>query len=300
MPHSARSSSLLTCCDQPGVRLTRRGALDVIEVENNFARFAITPFGATVLEYQPHGRPPVLWQSPQARLDGSKAIRGGIPICWPWFGDYPDAKARLPAHGLVRNRHWALESITATQHGGTELKLRIDDNPESRADWPHSFDLALRVSVGETLELSLMTTNTGTTPFTITEALHAYFAVDDAGAVQINGLDGVCYLDKLSNYVSGYSSGTLALTPPWDRVYQTNAAEITFSDHHSRQVRIVKHNSNSTIVWNPGPAAAAALDDMPDQHWQSMVCIEPGNALTETVEVLPGSQHTLVMQIAVA
>ena len=175
------------------------GGLPLIRVENAFASASISVQGGQVLSYCPvDAEHDLLFVSRQAYFQADKAIKGGIPVCWPWFGPDPEQRGR-PDHGFVRNRPWQLLGTEARADGGTRVLLGVRDDEHSLAFWSQAFALELEVTIGETLDLALVTQNTGQTPVSITQALHAYLNVGDVRQAQVLGLAGHQYLDKLLN-----------------------------------------------------------------------------------------------------
>ncbi|MEZ4640681.1 MAG: hypothetical protein R2856_37945 [Caldilineaceae bacterium] len=172
------------------------GDLPVARVRNDFAIAEIALLGAHVLSYQPHDTEPVLWVSSQSNFAVGKPIRGGIPVCWPWFAGHP-TDSNKPAHGFVRTALWTVLDTRTTRDDRTEIELGFESNEDTLSLWPHPFALRLRVTVGPALTVTLFTCNTGDEPFNFTGALHTYFHVGDAAQIAIHGLDGVDYLDKV-------------------------------------------------------------------------------------------------------
>ena len=165
------------------------GDLPFIHIANVHAEAQVSVYGGQVLRFQPHEtHRDLLFVSRQATYQTGKAIRGGVPVCWPWFGPDPQALGR-PNHGLARTRLWSVADTAALPEGATRLTLVLTDTAETRTVWPHSFELRLEITVGATLRLSLTTRNTGDRPFAITQALHTYFAVGDVAQATVDGLD---------------------------------------------------------------------------------------------------------------
>ena len=173
------------------------GGLLFADIDNAQARASVCLQGAQLTHWQPHAQgAPVLWLSPAARYAPGSAIRGGIPVCWPWFGPAGAGAAAAPDHGFARTRDWVVTDSGQDPDGRTRLCLRLTDSDATRALWPQTFALDLHIAVGATLTLALVTRNTGTAACSITEALHSYFHVGDIGAVRLLGLEGADYTDK--------------------------------------------------------------------------------------------------------
>ena len=267
--------------------------MTVFSIRNAACTAEIHLQGAHVTRWHPHGAGEMLWLSERAVFAPGVPIRGGIPLCWPWFGPHPnDANAK--AHGFARTRKWTLDLIEeAVDETHVRLVLRSDD--ETRSLWPHDFELSLDVVFGATLDVALTTHNIGATPFTITEALHTYLCVSDVRSVVVDGLSGATYADKLLGHNDVQSKALLHFAGETDRVYAT-ANDCVIIDG-VRRVRIAKRGSGSTVVWNPWIEKAARMTDFGDDEWTSMLCVEAANALDAAVTVVPGTLHTIAMTI---
>lgn len=261
----------------------------LLTIDNGYARAEISLFGAHVLSYQRHDEPASIWLSDKAVLDGSKPIRGGIPLCWPWFGPAP---ARVgsgkPSHGFARTSLWTLDGVS--DHGdGTLVHLSLRDNEATRQLWPHAFELELDVLVGKELALVLTTRNTGKAPLIYGGALHTYLQISAPEAVSVSGL-GEPYADKLTGQ-NGQQQGTLTLNGPLDRVYWQPDAQVSIQDGE-RQTRVVSGNHDSVVVWTPWLEGASAMADMSDDGYRTMLCVEAAIAGEAGVTVAPDEEHS--------
>jgi glucose-6-phosphate 1-epimerase len=232
-----------------------------------------------------------------------KAIRGGVPVCFPWFGAKAD-DPKAPSHGFVRNREWQLESI-AGDGGNVIVTLLTRSDDSTKPFWPTDFELRLRASFGQQLRLQLQCSNTGSQPARFParfeEALHAYFTVGDALQAGVNGLDGTDYLDKTDGNQRKSQSGAVKISAETDRVYLDTAAPLEIHDPvMKRRIRIEKENSRNSVVWNPWSEKARALADFGDDEWTGMMCVEPSNVAANSVEMAPGQQHTMGVTISVS
>jgi glucose-6-phosphate 1-epimerase len=279
------------------------GGLPMIDVDNAHATARISLYGGQALAYRPRGAAAdLLFVSEQAFYQPGKAIRGGVPVCWPWFGPDPQGQGR-PAHGLARTRLWSLRETAALPGGETRVVLGLNDTAETRALWPHAFDLSLTIAVGPTLRLALTTRNTGSTPCEITQALHSYFAVGDIAQTRVSGLDGCVYIDKAAGAGGAVrtQNGDVTVNAEVDRVYTGVPAQLTLVDGaRSGRVRITAEGSRTTVVWNPWAAIAAGMADLKDDEHQRFVCVETANAADDVITLAPGAAHTLVAHMAVA
>ncbi len=263
--------------------------LPLLTIDNEHARAEISLFGAHVLRYQRHGEPASLWLSDKAILDGSKPIRGGIPLCWPWFGPSP---ARVgsgkPAHGFARNCLWTLDGVS--DHGdGTLIHLSLRDNDASRTLWPHAFELELDVLVGKELSLVLTTRNTGKSALTYNAALHTYLQISAPEAVTVTGL-GEPYLDKLTGR-NELQQGALTVTAAMDRIYRQPDPMVSVQDGE-RTTRVVNGNHDSVVVWTPWQEGASAMADMSDDGYRTMLCVEAAITAEDGITVPPDEEHS--------
>lgn len=263
--------------------------------------------GGQVLSYVPRGGVDALWMSPLARLDGSKAVRGGIPVCWPWFGPHPQ-DARLPAHGVVRSADWHV--VSASRDGeGVRLRLAPPRDAALVATPWRALGLMLDVTLGATLDLALTTRNGGETAVEITQALHTYLRVGDVATIRIDGLDGCDFIDKVEaatrdagggGATASRQAGPVMIAGEVDRIYVGTRATVAVSDPAlGRRIAVAKDGSASTVVWNPWIDKAARLGDLgPDGH-RAFVCVETANAGTDRCTIAPGESHVLRAAIAV-
>lgn len=273
------------------------GELATVDIRHSHANARLVLQGAQLLAWTPDGEEPVIWLSEAARYAEGQAIRGGIPICWPWFGAHRSSPT-FPAHGFARTSPWIVED-TRSSEAAVALRLRLLQSEASETLWPHACSLTLELRVGRCLELDLATRNLGARPVTITEALHAYFHVADLPAVRIHGLDGTNYIDKTDAERRKHQNGTLAFEAETDRVYTGVTGECVIEDPgFRRRIRIRKRGSASTIVWNPGAEKSARLDDMEPDGYRRMVCVESGNAGADAVTIQPGEVHRLGVSYA--
>lgn len=252
--------------------------------------------GAHLVAWQPAGHRPVIWLSPTAVFAPGQAIRGGIPICWPWFGTLP----QRGAHGFARNRTWRLRSSAVLDDGSVQLCLQLTDDDQSRALWNHAFTLELDCLIGQNLSLRLRTLNRDRLPLPITQALHTYLAVGDISQTRVLGLEDCLYQDKLRDFAWDRQRGPVTFSAETDRVYADAAESCVIEDlAWQRRIRVAKQGSRSTVVWNPWLARAAAMSDMPSESFRDMLCVETSNAGVDQVMVGVGDEHLIAAQISV-
>ena len=272
----------------------------VARIHNEHAEAEVYLHGGHVTSFKPHGQKEVLWMSDDAVFEAPKAIRGGVPVCWPWFSAHPENK-ELPAHGFPRNRRWSFHSSQSRADGRTRLTLILRDDAASREIWPHSFELELRILVGTELHLELIMRNTGEDPFVVGGALHTYFGIGDISQTSIEGLEGRSYLDQLDSLKRVEQEGAIRFAEEVDRIYiDTDEACTIVDEAQSRRIRVAKAGSKSTVVWNPWIAKAKRMPDFTDDGYRTMLCIEATNAGEDLYTVAPGDEHRLTQIISVA
>ncbi|BBJ00452.1 D-hexose-6-phosphate mutarotase [Ferrigenium kumadai] len=272
--------------------------LVVAEINNAQATASLCLQGAHLMTWQPKSQAvPVVWLSRDAKLAAGKSIRGGAPVCWPWFGAHA-SESSFPGHGFARTVPWNVIETGTEPDGATRLTLRLVESEKTRAQWPHSCTADLTVIVGETLRMELTTENTGKEAFVIGEALHTYFQIGDIGAVRVTGLEGCDYWDKVGGSTLRKQDGAITFSGETDRVYIDTAAECVIEDDRlKRRIHIAKSGSLSTVVWTPWTEKANKMGDMgqPD-GWREMVCVESVNAIDNVVTVAAGTRHTLIVE----
>jgi glucose-6-phosphate 1-epimerase len=275
------------------------GGLVVARVDNGQAEAQIALSGGHVMTWAPRGEQPVLWLSGHARFATGKSIRGGVPVCWPWFGPHP-TEAGFPGHGFARTQPWGVERVEVVREGVTRIGLVLQPDDAARAQWPHPSRLTSTLTVGRELVFELTTHNLGATPMVIGEALHTYFAVSDIRRAPILGLEGCTFLDKVEGNTRRRQEGPVVIDSEVDRVYVDTTADCVIEDAGlGRRVRVSKDGSRSTVVWNPWSAKADKMGDFGPDGYLGMVCVESGNALENVVTVPAGGAHTLVVRYSV-
>jgi len=268
------------------------------EVTTAAGSASIARQGAQVLTWGPAGQAPVVWLSPEARFAAGKSLRGGMPVCWPWFGPHP-SDASKPGHGFARNLDWRMLE-TSRLRDAARVVMGFTPGPEQSALWPHQAELRLAVTVGERLEMALTTLNNGSEPFTITQALHTYFHVGDIEAVRVEGLDGKDYIDRLASDALVTQKGPVTIEGEVDRIYLDCPEDAVIVDESlKRRIRIAKTGSRSCVVWNPWAEKGAKFGDMGDEGYRRMLCVETTNAWDDQVTLVPGEQFTLSAIISV-
>ena len=289
----------------PGVAKVRdgNGAMPRVEITSSSCEGEIYLHGAHVTSWKPAGAEEVLFLSSKSRWEEGQAIRGGIPICFPWFrGKADDAKA--PAHGFVRTTAWQLEAIVESESengSGVTVTMFTESNERTRRWWPGEFRLVHRVTFGFELRLELECSNTGTAPFRFEEALHTYNRVADVHDVRLQGLEDVSYLDNIDSNKKKTQSGDVAVVAQNDNAYLNTQKAVELLDPSGhRRIRLEKANSFTTVVWNPWREGAQGMRDLGDGEWTQFLCVEASNILSSAINLEPGQKHTVTAVISAA
>jgi D-hexose-6-phosphate mutarotase len=276
------------------------GGLTIARINNDIASAEIALQGAHLFSWQPRGAAPVIWLSPDARFEKDKAIRGGVPVCWPWFG-FHEEDLKKPAHGFVRTAIWAVAATEALDDGRTSIRFTLTSNDHTLTLWPYAFRLNYTVTVGQKLDLQLITENTGDTSFNISEALHTYFAIGDIDGIEIHGLAGYTYADKADDMTLKMEAGPILIHNEVDHIYLDTQGECRIEDRlQQRRINISTQGSHTTVVWNPWIEKSAKMGDMGKDGYRTMVCVESANALNNRVTVEPGRHHELMARYELA
>ena len=275
-----------------GIEISEISGITFLNIDNDAASARISLFGGHILSYIPKAdNQERLWLSPHANLTGEKPIRGGIPVCWPWFSDdHGREKGTLPAHGILRSQAWQLANSETTAEG-THVELVPS---YTRADgFEYDCEVSLHVWVGETLKVELATRNTGIVPFTFNTALHTYFQVEDIQKVTLEGIDGQ-YKDKTDNWALKDTPSPYDITGETDRIHLTDSARTEIKQHGAAFTAVESSGHDSLVVWNPWQSAAT-ISDMDAFGYKHMICVE--TAVTQDKVLEPDETHRLVQTI---
>ena len=268
------------------------GGLSKVLVTSPEAEGEIYLHGAHITSWKPAGKYEVLFLSSKSLWKDGHAIRGGVPICFPWFGAKADDPS-APAHGFVRTKEWQLES-TVHADEGTIVSMFTESDQGTKRWWPAQFRLAFRVTFGHDLKLELVVTNTGNQPLRFEEALHAYHRVGNIHNARVRGLQGLTYIDKTDSNKRKSQDGDIAVVSETDRVYLDTTSAIELDDPAlRRRANVAKENSRTTVIWNPWVEKAHAMADFGDDEWTQMICIESSNVGDFAVDLPPGGQHAM-------
>ncbi len=270
----------------------------MIDISNQYAKARISTYAGQIVSYQPNGATEDLFfLSDKVQYQEGKAIRGGVPICWPWFGDDTSGFER-PPHGFVRNQQWDVLSTEMLEDGRTSVVLVTADSDMTRELWHYEFNLELQLLIGSTLEMKLKTKNTGKQFFTITQALHTYFKVSDVSNVLIKGLDGKPYIDKLDSFAVKQQADDILVSQEIDRIYQKSPKQISLTDSgFNRTITISSSGSDTTIVWNPWSTSVSKIADLNLDSYRNFVCVETANVFTDSLTIIPAGREHVVTTV---
>jgi D-hexose-6-phosphate mutarotase len=272
------------------------GGFLIAHVDAAFGKATVALQGAHVMTYQAKDHEPLIWLSPQAKFAAGKSIRGGVPICWPWFGPHA-TNAQFPGHGFARTVPWQLLDARALPDGRVRLEFELIHNDATRAQWPCASTVRNIVTVGQELEVELATTNTDVNAFPLTQALHTYFAVGDIGRVSITGLAGCEFIDKVGGSSRKRQEGSVTFNGETDRIYLSTSGYCEIKDPvKQRSILITSSGSRSTVVWNPWLEKADKMGDFGPDGYRGMVCVETANAADDTIVLAPGETHRMIAQ----
>jgi glucose-6-phosphate 1-epimerase len=276
----------------PGVR--------IVHIENKAAVAAVSLFGGQLLSWQPRRETQaVLWMSSLAKFDGKTAIRGGVPICWPWFGKHPSSSTAT-AHGYARLSNWNLEHIDSRDDGSTELVMALPREAQSGENRQPGLGNSIRLVIGDTLDIESTTRNDSKVAQRVTEALHTYFQVSDVAQVQVSGLSGCDYADLLDDNRIRRQDGNIRFGEEVGRIFvRCDKASVIEDSGLRRRIHVTSRGSHSIAVWNPGLHTASKMTDLGSEAWRSMVCVETANVLDDAIDIPAGEQHTLSARYAV-
>lgn len=264
-----------------------------LDVEHAAVRARIALQGGHIIHCAPTGQQPLLWMSPDDPCKPDTALRGGIPVCWPWFGGERDG----PAHGIARTAHWRLRLAEADSRSvRLVLELPAEDISSRLPDehWAVELELVLAAS----LKVNLITTNTGSKEQKLSQALHSYLPVNDIGNARIHGLEAAQYQDKLKDGAVFTQSGALQVGGEVDRVYFDTDAEVQLSDGAGPPLLVQRGGSESVVIWNPWIDKSKRLSQFPVDGYRGMVCIEAANAGPDARVLQPGQCHVLSTTIS--
>ena len=285
-----QSTQLYPSQHQPG-----DAGLPMLLVENRQARAVIALQGAHVMSFQPKGQREMLWISPKTLFESGKPIRGGIPLCLPWFGPHSEDKTWL--HGFARTRPWTLVGSDTLADGATRLVLELSGDATLCALWPHDFLFHLEIVVGKTLRLEMTVENRGQAPAPLAFAFHTYFAVPDVAQAVISGLEGTSFIDKTDNLARKTQQGEFTISAMTDRVYLDVPAKQRIKSEDGAIT--IESPSRCAIVWNAWHNDKN-IGDIGEGNHVGYVCVERGDVADHAVTLAPGAPYRCWMVLALA
>jgi glucose-6-phosphate 1-epimerase len=255
----------------------------------------ISEFGGQLLSFTPKDNQSepqdLLWLSESSPLDGSKPIRGGVPLCWPWFGPAQGDFVGEPQHGYIRSVPWSLINVAESD---TSVEMIMQPNLTKELSQSLGLDVQVRYVFADTVSIELTTTNTSTEAKPLSQAIHTYFALDNVNDHKVLGLNQIRYLDNLDNAAEVIQDGDVVITEHTDRVYLTAQDKVTLLNGN-KNMDILGQGHDSIVVWNPWQENAKNMVDFDDQGYSNMICIEMAN--TQGLVLQPQQVHKLVQLI---
>ena len=256
------------------------------------ASVVVSAYGGQVLSYQPSPGQELLWLSPLAVWHQQQPIRGGVPVCWPWFG--MSSEANFPQHGFARTRIWALESVEM-RNQLVDLRFSLKISEQDKIYWPHNTQVSVLFTLGDTLSISLVNTNLGDETVTLTQALHTYFPIEDIHQLKASGFSGSKYIEFAEGPYPQTTDEVL-FDRETDRVY-TDLGPVQLLHTPQGIIEVSRENSQSAVLWNPWIEKSQRLGRFNPEDYLTMVCLEAANVLEDKVVLAPGETHNLVTHI---
>lgn len=274
------STELYPALHQPG-----DVGLPMLVIENSLGRAVMALQGAHLMAFQPSGQQEMFWISPKAILEAGKPIRGGIPLCLPWFGLGLDGKSM---HGFARTMEWTLIAAEITEEDTTRLSLELKGDKSTCNLWPHDFDFHLEVEVGNALRLELTVKNTGREPAPLAFVFHTYFAVPHVAEARVSGLEGTTYIDKMDDLTRKVQTGDVAIESVTDRVYLNVPPQQTITTSNGNI--LIDSATQCAVVWNAW-SNDRNVPDLGEGNHVGYLCVERGEVAERTITLMPGTAY---------
>ena len=289
-------------------QLSQVDELAILNIRHPLFEAEIALQGAQLLRFRPTGQPDWIWLSPEAEYKQGQSLRGGVPICWPWFGvaaKNPDLLCQqikpnaeqAGSHGFARALNWDLVSLNERAHG-VELALQLNSNADTLDIWPFPFKLTAIFHLGRTLDIRLVTDNLSDQTMMISQALHTYFPCEDIQRVRIQGTGNQALTDALDNWSETVQQGTQHFNEEVDRIYHTGGPFRL--ETGSTPLSLTSHNSQTSVIWNPWIEKSKRLSQFADYRYKEMFCVETANVLSDCKEIEPNSQISIGFTLAQA
>ncbi|MGQ8336030.1 D-hexose-6-phosphate mutarotase [Sunxiuqinia sp. A32] len=267
------------------------GELPFISISNKYAQADICLYGAHVMSFAPYNGMDLLWMSPGSFLEEGKAIRGGIPVCFPWFGPHK-SNSEKPQHGFGRLMFWDVAETRSEPNGETYIRMQLESSEQTKNLWPHDFRAEMIFTVGAKLITTLKVSNTSTEAFVYGCALHTYYSISAIDHIAIEGLQGTTYYNQLNSEHATQEESSLKIQEPLTRHYLNTESPVVISDPaFRRRISVQKAGSKVTTVWNPGKETTKAIQDIPNDGYEAFVCVEATNAFDYCISLNPGETH---------
>lgn len=276
-----------------------KGDLPFVKIKNDKASCTLSLYGAHVLSFIPNQQEEVLWLSKTSEFKINTPIRGGIPICFPWFGPHAN-DGQKPPHGFARLVLWDVEGTKQLPNGDTHIALGLSESDYTKNIWPHAFKAQINVTVGKELVVELTYTNTSTETFTCTDALHTYFNIGDLNLISIDGLSEATYYDGFATELLTQNTPTLKIEKEENRRYVNHTNECTIVDEVlNRKIKVSKTGSNVTVVWNPHLETSKKIGDIHEGGYKNFICVEAVNAYQDSIVLSPGESWSISTNICI-
>lgn len=260
-------------------------------VSNKYGDATICLYGAHIVSFTPAKNIEILWMSPYSSFEQGKAIRGGIPVCFPWFGPH-ESDENLPQHGFARIMNWKVIKTETLASGENLICLQLCSSEETKKYWPHDFCAEMIFTIGTKLSVTLKVNNTSAEAIEYTSALHSYFSLSGIENITIQGLENTRYQNQLDGGDYIQETPLLAINKAETRhYYNTDQACIISDPIFNRNIRIEKEGSENSTVWNPWAETCAEMSDLPDDAYETFVCLETVNKIDDIIKLAPGESH---------
>lgn len=265
--------------------------IPLLVIDNKFARCMLYLYGAHITSFQIKEEKDILFMSPYSPFEIGRPLRGGIPICFPWFGKH-QSRTDLPLHGFVRTQIWSLKCVDDEADGSTTVVMTTTDDERTRLVWPYHFSLTLTVSIGQSLSMVLEVENTDDSSFMFEQAFHTYYSIGDLDSCRIEGLDNLVMLDRTKANAQSMQVGAVTIGNEFVRIYKDAGSTVFLHDYTlGRTIRMHQSHLKHVLVWNPGNDAASVNPELMDAY-KSFLCVEQTNCLDASVFLQSGEKHT--------